>query len=173
LKRQRQAYLLSSPLPLSPGSGLSLITFRPLFSRARFTANSGPNVGSAAQGRKKILIVDDERDITLMFRSGLERNGFDVEVINDPLEALSRFRPNNYDLLLVDVRMPGMSGFELWGKIREQDKKVKVCFISAFEIHQEEMKKYLPEEDEKCIVKKPVSMKELIKIITEELAEKH
>lgn len=108
-----------------------------------------------------------------MFRSGLERNGFDVEVINDPLEALSRFRPNNYDLLLVDVRMPGMSGFELWGKIREQDKKVKVCFISAFEIHQEEMKKYLPEEDEKCIVKKPVSMKELIKIITEELAEKH
>lgn len=157
---------------MSPASGLSLITFRPLFSKARFTANS-PNVGSAAQGRKKILIVDDEKDITLMFRSGLERNGFTVEVINDPLEALSRFRPNNYDLVLLDIRMPGMSGFELWGKIRERDKRVKVCFISAFEIHQEDMKKYLPEEDEKCIIKKPVSMKELVKIITEELAEKH
>jgi len=164
---------LSGVLPLSPASGLSIITLRPLFSKTRFTANSGPNVGSSAQGGKKILIVDDEKDITLMFRSGLERNGFTVEVFNDPLEALSRFRPNNYDLILLDVRMPKMSGFELWGKIREQDKRVKVCFISAFEIHPEEMKKYIPEEDEKCMVKKPVSMKELVKIITDELASKH
>jgi two-component system response regulator ResD len=63
--------------------------------------------------------VDDEKDITFMFRSGLERNGFTVEVFNDPLEALSHFKPEYYDLLLLEVRMPGMSGFELCREIRK------------------------------------------------------
>jgi DNA-binding response OmpR family regulator len=108
-----------------------------------------------------------------MFRSGLERSGFSVEVFNDPLEALVNFRPSRYDLLLLDVRMPGLSGFELWNKVRELDKLVKVCFISAFEVHQEEMKSYFPENDEKCIVKKPVSMKELVNTINEELNGQH
>jgi DNA-binding response OmpR family regulator len=119
------------------------------------------------------MVVDDQKDIAMMFRSGLERNGFSVEVFNDPLEALSHFRPGHYDLLLLDVRMPRMSGFELCKEIRKQDRAAKVCFVSAFEVHDEEMKKYLSEEDEKCIIKKPVSMNELVKIINEEFSSSH
>jgi DNA-binding response OmpR family regulator len=132
----------------------------------------GPNTNAGEQ-RKRIMVVDDEKDISLMFRSGLERNGFTVDVFNDPIEALSRFKPDYYDLLLLDVRMPRMSGFELFREIRKQDARARVCFISAFEIHQEELKSILPNQDDKCIVKKPISMKELVKIIGEEIAGKH
>lgn len=163
--QQKQIYLMSY-LP-SSGSLLSMVTFKPIFSKTRFG-----NVDAREGGglKKRIMIVDDEKDIAFMFRSGLERNGFSVQVFNDPLEALSHFKPDYYDVLLLDIRMPAMSGFELCREIRKQDKTAKVCFISAFEVLQEEMKKYLPEEEGNCIVKKPISMKELVKIINEEIS---
>lgn len=164
---QRQAYLIFQP---SSSSTISLVKFRPLFSRASF-ANLAPDASPDTQ-RKRIMLVDDERDISIIFKSGLERNGFTVDVFNDPLQALSRFKAEYYDLILLDVRMPLMSGFELCRELRKQDRTAKVCFISAFEIHEEEMKKYLPNEPEKCIVKKPVSMKELVRIINEEISGK-
>ena len=127
--KQIQAYLIMHPYKTS---GISLLTFKPLFSRAHF-ANLTPKSSSDSQ-KKRIMVVDDEKDISMMFRSGLERNGFTVEVFNDPLQALSSFKPEYYDLLLFDVRMPGMSGFELFSEIRKKDRGAKVCFISAFEI---------------------------------------
>lgn len=144
--------------------------FRTLVSRDRF-ANESPNLNEEAQ-KKRIMVVDDEVDISIMFKSGLERGGFAVDVFNDPIQALLQFKPEYYDMLLLDVRMPQMSGFELCSQLRKRDKTAKVCFISAFEIHEEEMKKYLPDEVEKCIVKKPVSMKELVRIINKEMSEK-
>jgi len=150
-------------------SGISLITFSTFLPRTHL-ANINHS-GSNDTPKKRIMIVDDEKDIASVFRSGLERNGFSVEVYNDPLEALSHFKPEYYDLLLLDVRMPGMSGFELCGRIRMQDKTTRVCFISAFEVHEEEMRKYLPEEDEKCVLRKPISTKELVKIINEEISD--
>jgi CheY-like chemotaxis protein len=63
---------------------------------------------------KKILIVDDEPDITLTLGNGLEQGGYDVHVFNDPLVALSNFKPDTYDLLLLDIKMPNMTGFELY-----------------------------------------------------------
>ena len=79
------------------------------------------------------MIVDDEQDITTIFKIGLEKNEFIVDTFNDPLEALSNFRPRMYDLLILDIRMPGINGFQLYQKIRDLDNKVKVCFLTAFE----------------------------------------
>src|SRR5215203_4970769 len=76
-----------------------------------------------------ILIVDDEIDIILAFKKGLESNGFLVDIYNDPVAALLNFKSDFYDLLLVDVRMPKMNGFELYQEIEKVDKKTKVCFI--------------------------------------------
>ena len=117
---------------------------------------------------KKILVVDDEKDITLVFKSGLERKGFGVDVFNDPVEALSHFRPGHYDLLLLDIRMPVLSGFDLFREILKKDGKAKACFISAFEFHQEELR-MLAAEGKQCYVKKPVTLKELVMKIDEQL----
>ncbi len=81
----------------------------------------------------RVMIVDDEQDITTVFRIGLENNQFIVTTFNDPIEALSRFKPGLFDLLILDIRMPGMNGFQLYHKIRDIDDKVKVCFLTAFE----------------------------------------
>ena len=80
----------------------------------------------------RILIVDDEPDITDSFSLALEDTGvFEVETYNDPAEALSNFKSNSYDLVLLDIKMPKMSGFELCDRIKELDGKVKVCFYQC------------------------------------------
>jgi CheY-like chemotaxis protein len=92
---------------------------------------------------KKILFVDDEQDITFALSIGLEDNGFVVDSFNDPLLALQCFKEkrkenNPYALALLDIKMPKMSGFELYNEIRKIDDKVKVCFITAFDIQKDE-----------------------------------
>lgn len=124
------------------------------------------NVRTVARASKKwhILVVDDEHDITSMFKIGLEGNGFQVDAYNDPEKALREFKPEKYDLLLLDVRMPGMSGFELYQELRKRDENVKVCFLTAFETYHKEFGSTFPALDEvKCFIKKPILMKDLLK----------
>ncbi|SRR6266545_3067487 len=93
--------------------------------------------------RKRILLVDDELDINLLFKTVLEENGFKVDFYDNPLLALQNFKSNNYDLLLLDLKMPEMDGFELYKTLRKIDDKVKVCFITASEIYQDSFRKKL------------------------------
>src|SRR5712692_567132 len=103
----------------------------------------------------RILIVDDEIDITKSIKKGLEQNGFEVGAYNDPLKALSEFKPDIYDLLLLDIRMPNMNGFELYRELKKKDSAAKVCFITAFEVYQHEFQKVFPSSDVKCFIRKP------------------
>jgi DNA-binding response OmpR family regulator len=113
---------------------------------------------------KKILIVDDEPDITLTLGKGLEQGGYDVQVFNDPLVALSNFKPNIYDLLILDIKMPNMNGFELYRKLKEIDSKAKVCFITAFETYYEKFKQeFFPLEEIKGFIRKPIQTEDLIR----------
>ena len=116
---------------------------------------------------KKILVVDDDIDITLLIKEGLERKGFHIESYNDPQEFKSDF----YDLMLVDIRMPKVNGFEFYQGVRKNDIKVKVCFITAFAISYEEISKILPPElvTRQNIIHKPIGIKELINKINESL----
>lgn len=161
---KKQALLIHSFWPAR--MGLPLLAFTPVFGKSRL-AGGAPSQKTT----RRIMIVDDERDISAIFKSGLERNGFAVDVFNDPGQALAHFKPDQYDLLLLDVKMPEISGFELWAKIKKLDKKAKVCFVSAYEAQEEELKRYLPDEAEKCIVKKPVSMNDLVNAINKELSD--
>jgi CheY-like chemotaxis protein len=112
----------------------------------------------------RVMIVDDEQDITTVFRIGLENNQFIVTTFNDPIEALSRFKPGLFDLLILDIRMPGMNGFQLYHKIRDIDDKVKVCFLTAFEEAGGEFKSSFPFlEEVKCYLKKPITVQNLVK----------
>ena len=115
---------------------------------------------------KKILIVDDEPDITLTLRKGLELSGYDVHSFNDPLVALSNYKPDFYDLLVIDIRMPNMTGFELYRKIKELDSKVRVCFITAFETYYEKFKQeFFPLKEIKGFIRKPIQIEDLVRFV--------
>ena len=114
--------------------------------------------------KKRILIIDDEVDITFTFKVGLEDTGsFAVDTSNDPQDVLFNFKPRMYDLLLIDTRMPKMTGYELYKEIRKIDAEIKVIFLTAspFEVLQE----VCPTFDKNYYVLKPVEINELIKRI--------
>jgi DNA-binding response OmpR family regulator len=117
----------------------------------------------------KILIVDDENDITSSIKTGLTKNGFDVDAYTDPQKALDDFKPNVYDLSIIDVRMPKMSGFELCREIKKKDDDAKICFMTAFEIYYDEFNKVFPTINVQCFIRKPISLADLISHIRTEL----
>src|SRR5215471_20751027 len=124
---------------------------------------------------KRILIVDDDSDVTVTFKAGIEENNNDpntrIEVYtsNDPISALLEFRPNFYDLLLVDINMPHMNGFELCEKILAIDINVKVCFMSCVETNREALREIYPAINSPCFITKPVTIDYLVERIRSEL----
>ena len=114
---------------------------------------------------KRIAIVDDEPDITAVLKKGLEQNGFAVEAFNDPRQALSSYKPQHYDLMIIDIRMPNINGFDLYRELKKKDSSVKVCFLTAFEIYYEEFRKMFPNIDVRAFVRKPVGIAALVKQI--------
>ena len=117
----------------------------------------------------KCLVVDDEPDITSVLRRGLEQYGFAVDTFNDAVETLSHFKVGYYDLLLLDISMPKMNGFELYKEIAKIDDKVKVCFMTAFEIYLDEFKRLFPKLSLNCFANKPISIKTLANLLKMEL----
>jgi two-component system, OmpR family, response regulator ChvI len=107
---------------------------------------------------KSILIVDDDQDITKLLKIGLEKRGYRVTTFNDPKDALSHFKEGIYDLLILDIRMPNMTGFELFRELRKIDSKARVCFFTAFEIYSEEFHTLFPELESDCFLRKPMSI---------------
>jgi DNA-binding response OmpR family regulator len=117
----------------------------------------------------RILIVDDEPEIAQLFALALEDNGFIVDIYHDPLIALSKFNTDLYDLLLVDIRLPNMDGFELYDKIRSMDKRIKVCFISAYQMNYLALRDQYPGLETDCFIPKPVKIEDLVTRVNEEL----
>ena len=119
---------------------------------------------------KRILIVDDEPDIALAFKIGLEDNGFIVDIFNDAQVALINFRKGKYDLLLLDIKMPKLNGMEFFLKMKEIDDKVKVCFITASETYFYEnlIKKIFNLLSTRSLFRKPIKLKELISALNKE-----
>ena len=118
---------------------------------------------------KKILVVDDEPDITESVKSGLVKKGFEVSTYNDPAKALDEYVPDAFDLLLLDIRMPKMNGFELYREIKKKNEKVRVCFFTAFEVYYEEFRKMFPNLQVRCFIRKPITINDLVTHINSEL----
>jgi DNA-binding response OmpR family regulator len=119
--------------------------------------------------KNRILIVDDEPDIAQVLKMGLEKNGFVVDIYNDPLDVVSNFKADSYDLLLLDIRMPKMTGFELYDRLHQIDEKAKICFITAYELYYDEFKRMFPKIKVDCFIRKPVSINDLARVIKDEL----
>ena len=117
--------------------------------------------------RNRILVVDDEPDLTEVFTMALEYHGFKVDSFNDSQEALSRYKPGLYDLVILDIKMPKIDGFELYHEIKKKDNNANVCFLTASELYYEEFrKKEYCAIDRNLFIRKPIQNDELVKQIT-------
>lgn len=118
-----------------------------------------------AQVNKRILIVDEEKDVGGTFETMLKNYGFDIDYFTDPVLALEKFKPNLYDLAILDIKMPKINGFELYDHLKSRDSNIKTLFITALssvESYNTENSKVYPIEGKRHFVKKPVSTEELL-----------
>ena len=133
-------------------------------------SSSSFNEKNNNNNNRRILVVDDEPDLILVFRTVLKEEGFKVDSFTDPQLALSNFKPNSYDLVVLDITMPGMNGFQLYREIKKIDLKVKICFLTASELYYEDYRR--KEEagevavlDKDLFLLKPLSNKDLVQQI--------
>ena len=113
---------------------------------------------------KTVLVVDDEPDVKLALKTALEENGFEVNAYDDPVIALDNFRKGTYDLLILDIKMPKMHGFELYREIRKVDNHVKICFLTAGEMY---YGAYADIFNENQFIRKPIENKELVNMVND------
>jgi DNA-binding NtrC family response regulator len=125
-----------------------------------------------SQGTKgRILVVDDEPDITLTLEAGLEIVGlFDVDTFNDPESALKSFKPDFYALVLIDITMPKMDGFQLYESLKKIDPDVKACFLTASEMYHENRRGLAHcALNNDLFLQKPISTDDLIKEVNKKI----
>ena len=115
--------------------------------------------------------MDDEFDISNSIKRGLEKKGFEVDAYTDPTEALAHYVKGRYDILLVDIRMPKMSGFEFVRAVRSTDSKVQFCFLTAFDVQRSEFSKLFPDVDVSHLLRKPITLTDLAHILNQLLRE--
>src|SRR5437016_1988161 len=129
-------------------------------------------VDGESTSRKSILIVDDDFDIVSILKLGLEKHSaLDVYGFTHPALALEHFERNikNYDLVISDIRMPPMNGFEFVKKIRTIKPEVKVFLMTAFEINEAEFRRVLPSTRIDEFIRKPISLAKLNSLLLDHL----
>lgn len=123
----------------------------------------------SSKRKVRILIVDDEPDVTLALKIGLEDSGFILaDTFNNPVLALEKFRKWVYDLIILDINMPNMDGFELYAKLRNMDTKVRVCFLTALtdlQDYEEFSEQAFPKDGQRYFIQKPIAIDDLIKVL--------
>jgi CheY-like chemotaxis protein len=118
-----------------------------------------------AISRKRVLLVDDEPDICLIYQMVLEDAGYQCSSYTDPVQALQEFKPYFYDLILLDIKMPVLNGFELCKKIRAIDNTVHIIFITAAEEYYKFRHQHFPELGKINYIQKPIGNDELVQIV--------
>ncbi len=116
---------------------------------------------------KRILVIDDESDICITLANVLEGDGFVVHTFDDPLLALEDFREDLYDLLILEIKMKKMSGFELYKEIKKIDNKVQVCFLTSSQFNCGSCIDEPSDLKKNQFIQIPIQNEELIKIINE------
>jgi two-component system catabolic regulation response regulator CreB/two-component system response regulator ChvI len=121
---------------------------------------------------KRILIIDDEKDITVSLKAGLEEYGFGVDTYNDPYKAVSDYTAGVYDIIVLDIRMPGLNGFEVSRELRKKEPKVRIWFLTAFDVYKQEFDKLFPDLSIQRFIHKPITASNLTRLIKQDLEER-
>jgi DNA-binding response OmpR family regulator len=119
----------------------------------------------------RLMVVDDEEDVCTVMKWSLQQAGFDVDAFSQPVTALEHFRPYRYDLVLIDVKMPDMDGFEFYCRIKDIQHDVKACFMTAaLDSNEEFITKHLPGNNKRvCVARKPIRIQELVLLLSAEM----
>jgi CheY-like chemotaxis protein len=126
----------------------------------------GEELYNQTRRRKRVLLVDDEPDICMVYQIVLQDAGYECKPYIDSVRALQEFRPNHYDLILLDIKMPVLNGFELCKKIRELDNTPHIVFITASEEYYEKFRsQHFPELGKINYIQKPIGNEELVQIV--------
>jgi CheY-like chemotaxis protein len=120
---------------------------------------------------KRVMVIDDEPDITSGIAGCLE-DQYRVEVHNNPSEAISKFSKGKFDVVLIDIKMPRINGFELYKTLSRMDRDASYCFMTAFEIRLPEFQKLFPSSHVDLFLKKPFTAKDLISVIERQAIQK-
>jgi CheY-like chemotaxis protein len=121
---------------------------------------------SSKKKKKRVLVVDDEPDTCMVYQIVLEDAGFECKLYTDSVKALQEFKPYFYDLILLDIKMPVLNGFELCKRMREIDKTVHIIFITASEAYYEKFRgQHFPELGKINYIQKPVGNDELVRLV--------
>ncbi len=118
----------------------------------------------SGQQQKRILVIDDEQDIADILRISLEDNGFETDTYTDPVLAYENFVEGQYDLVLLDIKMPKVDGFHLYQRIRETDSRVKIIFLTASEYYYEQFRKEkgFNNFEQELFLRKPIEPEDLV-----------
>ena len=118
--------------------------------------------------RARVLLIDHSRDLIDAVKNGLRENGeISVDGYNDPIEAVTAFKAGTYDLVLLDIKMPGTNGFQVYRELQKVDPDIRICFLTAFEIHESEFNKLFPEMNARFFLRKPTTIRALNSKINE------
>lgn len=132
------------------------------------------NVGvTKSSHSQKILVVDDEQDIVFTLKTILTEAGFTVDAFTNPSVAFEMFRPEKYELIILDIRMPGLNGFELYMKLLEQDNSIKVLFLTAvneFSMYAKFKNSVSPMSGKRYYLQKPVDLTKLLQRVGDMLS---
>jgi DNA-binding response OmpR family regulator len=123
------------------------------------------NMSTKAKAKRKVLLVDDEIDITITLKLFLEENGFEVDAYDNPSSAIANYRPGSYDILLLDIKMPQIDGFELYERIHKMDNNANIFFLTAVSDFSGYKGGNKPL-GENHFIQKPIDGQELLKRIT-------
>jgi DNA-binding response OmpR family regulator len=113
----------------------------------------------------RLLIVDDEHDVANALEAGLEKKGFAVDIFYDPIKALASFQPGTYDLIISDIKMPKMNGFEMVYEMKKRDAEVQVIFLTGFVDLMKEVNKLFTKLNIREVIQKPIGIQELVEKI--------
>lgn len=130
----------------------------------------GGETNSTLEKKRSILVVDDEPDIVVTLKTVLERNNFKVDTYTEPLQALKNFKLDTYNLLILDIKMPQMNGFELYKELIKIDKNIKVCFLTALsELREYDIfkKEVFPKSGQRYYIQKPIENDEILERVNE------
>ena len=123
------------------------------------------------RSRRRVLLVDDEPDVCMVYQIVLEDAGYECIPYTDSIKALKEFRGDYYDLILLDIKMPILNGYELCKKIMQLDRTVHIVFITASEAYYEKFRsQHFSDLGKINYIQKPISNDELIQIVDRTIA---